>query len=97
MSRNIDWEQPLSDEDRAWAEQFHINRARIALNDEQHGGSGDADADDEVPPYEEWSKKDLLAEINRRPSTSAPSGNPKQADLVAILQADDDAEAAKTK
>lgn len=42
MSREIDWSQPLSDEDRAWAEQRDHLRSKIEANDEEFGGKDKA-------------------------------------------------------
>jgi len=93
MSRQIDWEQPLSDADRAWAEQFPgMHADRIAYNDQQFAGSADTlegdDADD-VKPYSQWAKDELLAEVSKRELAVPAKAN--KADLVAILEADDDA------
>lgn len=38
MAREIDWSKPLSDEDRAWAEQRDWLHDKIRQNDEEHGG-----------------------------------------------------------
>lgn len=44
MSRQIDWDKPLSEDDRRWA----LDRGmyhKVALNDEQHGNSEEPDED----------------------------------------------------
>lgn len=93
MSRAIDWTQPLSDEDRAHAMQFSINHERVRMNDELHAGSAseslDGDDVDDIKPYPEWTKDELSAEAAKR-GLSAPA-KAKKEDLVALLEADDDA------
>lgn len=98
MSRLINWEEPISDSDRAWASQFTEHDERIRMNDQAFADSGTetlaGEQDVEVPPYEEWSKKELNAEITKR-GLQAPAGKPTVADLATILQAHDDAEEEK--
>jgi hypothetical protein len=95
MSRAIDWTQPLSDEDRAHAMQFSINHERVRLNDEMFAGNAEAseslDGDDvdDVKPYPEWTKDELSAEATKRGLTAPAKA--KKEDLVALLEADDDA------
>lgn len=98
MGKQIDWNAPVSAEDRAWAEQFP------AL----HGGTLEANAsefpvedvetldgaDDEEAPYSEWTASELATEVRRRnaeegKTLSVPS---KKADLVKVLEADDETE-----
>jgi hypothetical protein len=95
MSRKIDWEQPLSDKDREWAAQFQQHHALIEMNDAQFPKNAPAESlageeDEDVPPYTEWSKKDLVAEIDKR-KLPMPGGKPTVADLATILEADDSA------
>jgi hypothetical protein len=70
MSKQIDFSQPLSDEDAAWAEQFHgLHAGMLAANREQFPQKPAETlegADAEEPPYAEWSKADLLSETKRR-------------------------------
>lgn len=52
--------------------------------------------DDEVPPYSEWLKADLLAEVSRRNADRSDEDqikpvSEKNADLVNALEADDEA------
>jgi hypothetical protein len=97
MSRAIDWEKPLSDEDREWALQFPINHERVRMNDEVHGGKGakaktaEVLAGEDVKPYEEWTRDELATEAVRR-GLSVPTKSNK-AGLIALLEADDDAAA----
>lgn len=99
MSRQIDWQKPLSAEDEQWARQFSQHDPLLALHREQFPeeyvergeDSLEGTPDDDLPPYEEWSKKDLVTEVNRRPTTTMPTGKATAADLAVILNADDDA------
>lgn len=103
MGKQIDWTQPLSAEDAAWAEQFpslhsgalEANRAQFPAESE---ASLEGEDDDEVPPYAEWSKQDLLAETKRRNTEEhkALKVTGTLADLAEQLEKDDEAEAAKT-
>jgi hypothetical protein len=104
MSRNIDWTKPLSDEDRAWAEQFPLNRALIDANDADHRQGGaealggetldsgeEAEEDEEVGEevdYSEYTVAQLKAELESR---NQPTSGTK-AELVSRLEADDAAE-----
>jgi hypothetical protein len=38
MSRTINWDEPLSDEDRTWAEQRDVLHSKIEENDQKFGG-----------------------------------------------------------
>lgn len=51
----------------------------------------EVDEEDEIPPYDEWSKTDLRAEVDGRELDVPAKAN--IADLVAALQADDAANA----
>src|SRR6185312_9515953 len=94
MSRQIDWNEPLSDDDRAWASQFEgAHGELIRINDAQYASqadslAGDDEDDDEVKPYDQWTKDQLAAEDTKR-ELAVPS-KAKKEDLIAILQADDD-------
>jgi hypothetical protein len=102
MSRQIDWQQPLSDADREWAAQYSVHHPLIAINDEQFTkpsgeslGGEDATAT-EVPPYTDgayWTKERLVTEAGTRELAIPAKAN--KADLIALLQADDDAAEAK--
>lgn len=93
MSRQIDWTQPLSEADEAWAVQFsqhhdliRMNKAEFATDDaEESLGGSEAD----VKPYIEWTKDQLVAEVGKRELASPAKA--KKEDLAAILEADDDA------
>lgn len=103
MSKQIDWDQPLSDEDREWAKQFPLMHPLIETNDARFaaapaddslGGGGEAEPE---APYEEWTVAELVAEINSRNESDGKSISSKgvKAELIARLQADDAEEAAK--
>jgi hypothetical protein len=70
MSKKIDFTQPLSEEDAAWAAQFHgLHGGMIAANREQFPQQAGSDLSGEevsVPPYAEWTKADLVDEAKRR-------------------------------
>jgi hypothetical protein len=93
MSKTIDWTQPLSAEEREYAMQFSINHERVRLNDEMHANKAseslDGDDVDDVKPYPEWTKDELSAEATKRGLTAPAKA--KKEDLVALLEADDDA------
>lgn len=64
--------------------------------EEGSGGEGaeaSAEADEEVPPYEEWSYADLKAEAKNRMENDPnfqPPDSSKKDDIVKALEADDD-------
>jgi hypothetical protein len=70
MSKQIDWSKPLSDDERAWAEQFPgIHGALLEANAAQFPVTPESSLegeDEEVPPYTEWSKAELVSEAKRR-------------------------------
>lgn len=79
MSRNIDFNKPLSEEDAKYVQDRPWMKAdaeiagitiRYAADGDDTGSddtdSDDDDSDDEVEDYEGWVKKDLLAEIASR-------------------------------
>lgn len=68
----------------------------IANSQEVVVGADVVDDDEEVPPYTEWKKADLLAEIERRNEGRADDDliepvSEKNADLAAALSVDDEA------
>jgi hypothetical protein len=96
MSRQVDWTQPLSDEDRTWASQFSIHDALIQANDAQFSGSDEESlegsnlGDGEVPEYSDtafWTKDRLTKELEAR--QLAVPAKAKRDELVALLEADD--------
>lgn len=46
MARDIDWDEPLSDDDRAWAMQRDNLHAQVEANDRQFGGKATDKAQD---------------------------------------------------
>lgn len=95
MGKQIDWTQPLSAEDRAWAEQFPaLYGGQLEQNlaefppEEAETLDGD-DVEDE--PYDRWTLKDLQDEIKRR-NNEESAGLPvpsKKADAVKVLEQND--------
>ena len=86
MSRQIDWEQPLSDKDRAWARQFSKLHPLIESNDLEHKATDDGslageELDATQEPYEGWTVAELQQECKDR---GLPA-NGKLADLKARL------------
>lgn len=80
----------------------HPDQVGFIAGTEGEVSTEDAEADDEVPPYEEWDKADLEAEVARRnegrdeddqivPEGTGKSGGVVKADLVTALEADDEA------
>lgn len=97
MSKQIDWSKPLSDEDRAWAEQFPgLHAGLLQANAEQYPQTAEpslAGQDVEEVPYPEWTAAELSDEAKRRNSEqgkSLPVAG-KKADLIKALEADDEA------
>lgn len=107
MSRQVDWTQPLSDADREWASQFSVHHPLIAVNDQQFaegeeslGGepAEGATVPEEVPPYTDgvyWTKDRLVTEAGARELAIPAKAN--KADLIALLEADDDRAEADAK
>lgn len=96
MSRQINWEQPLSDKDREWASQFPLMAPLIESNDAEFrakdsGSLAGEDLDDDPEPvdYSRWLVADLQDELKSRGLNT--SG--KQAELAARLAEDDAAKA----
>ena len=98
MSKQIDYSQPVTGEDRAWAEQFHgLHGGMLQSNAEQfpeaaaeetlEGASSEETGDN----YEELTVKDLQAEIDRRNEEEGTSlsRDGKKAELVDRLREDD--------
>jgi hypothetical protein len=91
MSKVIDWTEKLPEDVREWASQFSIHHELIRQNDEQFAEDEPETLDDDadVLPYDQWGKPELLAEAGKR-ELAVPAKVSKP-DLVALLQADDDA------
>lgn len=98
MSKNIDWSEPVSAADREWAAQFPaLHGGMLQLQTEQYPVEDEETldgGDDDEAPYSEWTAAELATEVRRRnaedgKSLSVPS---KKADLVKVLEADDEAE-----
>jgi hypothetical protein len=100
MSKQIDYSQPVSPEDREWAAQFPaLHGGMLEVNAQQYpeeaAVEGSLDGEPDVPPYTEWNVAELTAEAKRRNAeegtTLKTSGT--KAELVAALEADDEARA----
>jgi hypothetical protein len=97
MSKQIDWTKPLSDEDRAWAEQFPgLYAGLLQANAEQFPQTAEPSLDGqdaEEAPYTEWTAAELADEAKRRNAEEGKNlpVSGKKADLVKALEADDEA------
>jgi hypothetical protein len=99
MSKQIDWSQPLSDEERRWAEQFPgMHGGMLAAHAEQFPAVKEETLDGEdaeEAPYSEWNKSELEVEAKRRNAEEGKSlpvtGTKPQ--LVKVLEEDDEASA----
>lgn len=97
MSKQIDWTQPVSPEEAAWAEQFpNLHNGMLAVNREQYPDEVEDEPsldgkDDEVPPYTEWTKAELESEIRRRNSEESKTlkVTGTQPQLAKVLEDDD--------
>lgn len=91
MSRQINWEEPLTDKDRKWAAQFSKLHPLIEQNDLEHKDSDDGSlaGEDLEEPYEGWTVAQLQQELKDR---GLPA-NGKQAELKDRLVADDNEKA----
>lgn len=76
-----------------YAEKFTFVDGQVVPRDEVEADEVEAD---EIPPYSEWVKKDLQAEIDKRNAEREAAGlepldpaSDKNDDLVAVLEADD--------
>jgi hypothetical protein len=94
MSKQIDYGQPLSAEEKEWAQQFPgLHGGMVQANLEAF--PPDTPAEEDVPPYTEWTVKELAAEAKRRneqEGTSLPTTGAKDV-LVKALEEDDAARA----
>jgi hypothetical protein len=95
MSKNIDWTQPLSDDERAWAEQFPgAHAGLLEANAQQFPATAEPSLegeDDEAVPYTEWTVSELQSEIKRRNNEEGKAllVPAKKADAIKVLEDDD--------
>jgi hypothetical protein len=97
MSKQIDWSQPLSDEERAWAEQFPgVHAGMLEANAAQYPVQAEETLegeDVEEVPYDKWTVEELSNEARRRNSEenkALPVTGKKDA-LIKVLENDDEA------
>ena len=86
--RQIDWDAPLSDDDKAWLRQAGIvgTADRIAENDARFSDEAPSEEDDVLTDdYDERTVAELKAEASSRDPQVAVSG--KRADIIAALRA----------
>lgn len=99
MSKQIPYDRPLTPEEREWAVQFEGLHGQTLVAHaemfppEEPEQSLEPDGADEVPPYVEWSVRELQAEAKRRNAqegTNLPTTGTK-AELAKALEDDDQA------
>lgn len=99
MSKQIDWNKPLSDEERAWAEQFPgLHSGLLEANAQAFPPEPESTLEGEEieeVPYEKWSAAELAEEAKRRNSEDGKSlpTTGKKADLISALEKDDETSA----
>lgn len=89
--RQIDWKNPLSDDDKAWLRQRGNAETEdmISANERKFLGMNDDDEDDEKPPeydddYDKWKIPELATEAKKR--NLDITGLSKKPDLIAALR-----------
>lgn len=96
--RNINWDGPLSADDKAWLVQSGIPlvKDRIAANEAKFPVLGisddttevdDEDDEDEGDDYDDRTKAQLAEEVSSREPLPVVEGNGNKADLIAALRA----------
>jgi hypothetical protein len=95
MSKQIDWTQPVTGEEREWASQFATLHPMLEANAQQFPevfeDEGDSEEAPARPDYSQWKVADLQAEINRRNDEfgTTMSSTGRHAELVQRLEEDD--------
>lgn len=93
MSRQIDWTAPLSERDRAWAEQFQGAHSQLLQANDAAHASAEVESEDvgDTPDYSKMKKPELVAEVERRNKeynlSLSPEGTVEQ--LRKVLEEDD--------
>lgn len=101
MSIEIPNDRPLTEEEREhlliWnPRRLEVHEKRFPQTEEKPPGvNSGSDDNPDVPPYLEWSVKDLLEEIRVR-NLEMPTKGKTKADLAAVLDADDEKNAEKS-
>ena len=85
--RQIDWDAPLSEDDKAWLRQAGIvgTADRIAENEARYGVAEEAEDDVLTDDYDERTVAELKAEASSRDPQVSVTG--KRADIIAALRA----------
>lgn len=92
--RNIDWEKPLSDDDRLWLEQrltpelkdkIAENDARFVVDSESSDSTG-TKAPEFADDYDKWKIDELKDEADGREPKVDITGLSKKADIIAALR-----------
>jgi len=85
--RTINWNAPLSEDDKAWLrdrdqhDKIADNEARFAEKDNDETGMNNPDDD-----YDKWKVPELAEEANKRDPKVDITGLSKKADLIAALR-----------
>ena len=89
--RNIDWDEPLSDDDRAWAADREELLPKIAENDARFAGGSDEDPPPPPPAtvddYDDWKVAELREEASKRVPAIEGVSSMKKEDVIAALRA----------
>lgn len=108
MSRQIDPDNLTPEDEKylrdrsidpdAYVEQHRLRTGEPQPGDEparknQAGGPDADESDDEDVPYSEWTIAELKTEIETREGLEVPEGKPRKAELIQILESDDQGDA----
>jgi hypothetical protein len=88
--RTINWDEPLSEDDKAWLRQrdkhaeVEANEKRFAVEADPTGSSDDDD--EATDDYDKWKVPELAAEAAKREPAVDITGLSKKSDLIAALR-----------
>lgn len=87
--RKIDWDAPLSEDDKAWLRQ-RDKHAEIEENERRFGAPAEfkeqTDTDEVADDYDKWKVEELKTEAGTRLPEVDITGLTKKADLIAALR-----------
>jgi hypothetical protein len=90
--RTINWDAPLSEEDKGWAlqrdmhEQVEANEKRFAKASEGDDGKTDAEGGPTPDDYDKWKVEELRTEAESRDPAVDLTGVTLKADIIAKLR-----------